>query len=460
MKSIIVIGGGASGLVAAITAAQSARNAALDVDITVLEQSHRVGRSILTAGNGRCNFYNTHFSSGAYYNPQFVQEVFDEAYSAWQSSWGETSKLKVSSTKSLVEVLFENLGLCWRETTDGWCYPVSDKATSVLEVLLATAATLPITLRCDCQATSVEATGPGKWHVTLESGEIIHSDVVVIACGGRGLSDIQFPEELEQVTQYPILGALGVQEARDIRDLDGFRIKCDIALTRPVGNGEGRRGRCDGGPYGDSGVGELIAAEKGEVLFRKYGVSGIAIFNLSRFALPGDKLVVDFYPTVAKDELEAFLTRRLSVLRSSRSPVTWSSFLAGMIANPLAEHLIEVMGMSGNDAFTKGDVGKLASVLKTYQLTVSDIHDPKQCQVMRGGFQVTDWNPQTLQHYGLPGLFAAGEALDIDGPCGGYNLSWAWLSGLIAGNGAALSLCSQGYREQFPAYAWAFPEDR
>lgn len=452
MKSILVIGGGASGLMAAITAATTAHNAGVNVSVTVLEKSHRVGRSILTAGNGRCNFGNSNLKARSYYNASFVGSVFTSMFRAWASSFGVHSKVKFDLEEPLVAHLFANLGLCWRETEDGWCYPASEKATSVLNVLLETASMLPISIRCESAVTEIVTTGSRTWAVRLDSGEILHGDAVILACGGRELSEVVLPQAVSKLSQKPILGALKVQEAKKFRDLDGFRIKCKVSLARLRGEGASVRkqhqtARKDAKPLLKDY--EVVAVEEGEVLFRKYGISGISIFNLSRFAQPGDTLLLDFCPNESAGGMEAFLNRRFKVLNASRGPVTFRSFLVGMVAEPLATHLLNLCGVHPDALMSKADVLKLMQPLKSFELTVVGVHDPSQCQVMRGGLAVAEWNSTTLQHASLPGLFAAGEALDVDGPCGGYNLSWAWLSGMVAGNAAALTVVDEDYRQAY-----------
>lgn len=450
VKSILIVGGGASGLMAAIAAATAARNAGIDVTVTVLEQSHRVGRSILTAGNGRCNFCNTHLDAERYHNALFVGSVFQSVLDAWNNSFGVTSQLRFDPEDTFVETLFENMGLCWRETDDGWCYPISEKATSVLQVLLETIKTLPITLRCESIVTEVVTTGSQKWSVRLDGGEILHGNAVIMACGGRGLGSISLPREIALLPQSPVLGALKIQEFRSLKDLDGFRIKCAIKLLRSEGGKSKSRHAKLQKQSATQKLShdrwELIASEVGEVLFRKYGVSGISVFNLSRFAQSGDKLTLDFFPSLTDEDIDEFLRQRLKVLHGSRTPVTFGSFLTGMIAEPLATHIVKASGAQSDDLINVKDVSCLKRPLKAFEMTVAGIHDPSQCQVLRGGLDVTEWSSYILQHCALPGMFAAGEALDVDGPCGGYNLSWAWLSGMVAGNAAAVSLASEKYR--------------
>lgn len=459
MKSIIVVGGGASGLMAAITAAVTARNAGCEIAITVIEASHKVGRSILAAGNGRCNFYNSQISMSAYRSSSFVKEVFCSLSAAWEASFGIGSRLKPGWSSACLETIFESLGLCWQETEDGWCYPLSGKASSVLEVLTDAMATLPIEVRTECAATAVSATGPDQWHIKLESGEILHGNAVIVACGGKGLNGLSLPEEVEITPQKPILGALAIREARQFRNLDGFRVKCRVSLARPA--------KAEDGSFAPAlhdlqdsvlvpqGY-KVVAAEVGEVLFRKYGISGIAIFNLSRQAQPGDKLLLDFCPQVREIDFLSYLNRRVNVLRTLYKPLTFKTLLAGMIVQPLSTHLIKASGYSPEATVAKGDARKLVSALKASVLTVVGIHDPHQCQVLRGGLPVKEWDALTLQNKALPGLFAAGEALDVDGPCGGYNLTWAWASGVVAGGLATLSLCDESYQQEFPYFCRAF----
>ena len=189
----------------------------------------------------------------------------------------------------------------------------------------------------------------------------------------------------------------------------------------------------------------LVAVERGEVMFRKYGLSGIAAFNMSRLARPGDVLAVDFLPAVREVDAAAFLNRRRKVLRASLGrAVTWDDMLRGMVLTPVADVLLKASGLRGDAEVAKGDTARMAPHLKALRFPVTGLGDPRQCQVHRGGVAVEAMDGRSCEVRAVPGLFVVGEALDVDAPCGGYNLHWAWASGLLAGWRAAASLVGEG----------------
>ena len=195
----------------------------------------------------------------------------------------------------------------------------------------------------------------------------------------------------------------------------------------------------DGGcPMGTHEGERLASREVGEVMFRKYGVSGIAAFNLSRLAEPGDVLAVDFVPWIRLCDMEAFLNRRRKLLRASLGrDVTWDDMLRGMVLAPVADVLLEAAELDGARSVAKGETAVIAPVLKGLRLPVTGLGDVRQCQVHRGGVSVRAVDDRTCEVRRVPGLYVVGEALDVDAACGGFNLHWAWASGLLAGWSAA-----------------------
>ena len=191
--------------------------------------------------------------------------------------------------------------------------------------------------------------------------------------------------------------------------------------------------------------GDTVAREEGELLFRDYGVSGVCVFNLSRTAQSGDTLSIDLLPQIAQDEKEPWLFARRKHLCASPSrdgAITVREVLRGALLPQVAHVVARVAGTDEDAVIAKADVPALAYALGHLELVVEGIGDARQCQVMRGGLRVCAFDPQTMESLALPGLFAAGEALDVDAPCGGYNLHWAWSSGLIAGASAVRRIVS------------------
>lgn len=397
MKKLMIIGGGAAGLAAAVAAADALRargvrvgaDAGADgVDVAVCEADERVGRSILATGNGRCNFSNAQVDAAAYRNAAFVGAALDELRRAGGLRGGDGA--------DPVHAFFADLGLVWREEGEGRLYPLANKATSVLEVLRAAASDAGVREECRREAVRLDAPARkgDRFHVRFADGAVLHAEAVIVAAGGNAARAL-VPEGLAWEEPRAVLGPLRT-DARLVKALNNIRVRCAASLV-------GRDGA-------------EKACERGEVLFRDYGVSGIAVFNLSRFAEPGDTLRIDLLPQHGEAPLEELLRARLASLRERGGAGT------------------------GDDALRGMTLPALVRALKGLALEVRGVGEARQCQVHRGGFLVEAFDPRTCAARAVPGLHVVGEALDVDAPCGGYNLHWAWASGMLAGRAAAESL--------------------
>lgn len=368
---VAVVGGGASGLAAAIAAAEAGAR------VTVLERDLACGRTILATGNGRCNLANALPEAARYNDPAFVGAVCGDA----------------EGFRRDVLAFFDGCGLRTVCEDRGRLYPCSRQASSVREVLLARARRAGAVLAAAREVAAVTREGDG-WLVGFSgaggAGTLRARSVVFAAGGGealtRGLGLACAPFE-------PVLCALAC-EPEDPRvrlaALDGRRAHVAARLLRD---------------------GAEVARERGEVLFRPYGVSGIAAFDLSRLAREGDVVSLAF----ADGTLDPAELRRLRDAAGS-----CAGFLDPAIESALAQ--------GGADPL------ELASDLR---LSVRGPAEPERAQVTRGGLETSQFDPRTLGAREEPGLFACGEALDVDGACGGFNLAWAWKSGLVAGASAA-----------------------
>lgn len=281
---------------------------------------------------------------------------------------------------------FEGCGLAWAEEEGGRLYPLSRQAASVREVLLARAQRAGVVLAPAREVTGVERKGDG-WRVVYEGagdGRVAARAVVLSVGGGekivRSLGLACTPFE-------PVLCALACEAPAGVTpaDLDGRRAHVNARLLRD---------------------GSEVARGTGEVLFRSYGLSGIVVFDLSRTARPGDVIALD-------------LTSGMDGARA-RALARAAGGLAGLLDPVIASAL-------GDDVEAARDL----------RFTVRGPAEPERAQVTRGGLLTAQFDQKTLEARDLPGLFACGEALDVDGACGGFNLAWAWKSGLVAGTGAA-----------------------
>lgn len=379
-----MIGAGASGLACAIAAAEAGAKT------VALERDAECGRSILATGNGRCNLANANLAWARYNDPAFVGAVCGDTF------------------ENDVLAFFEESGLAVVQEEDGRLYPLSRQAASVRDVLLARAERADVTLAAAREVTGIAREGKlwrVSWSENFDYGRegALLADTIVIACGGsagRGEASRRSASLLESLgiemrPWTPVLCPLACEPvAREIslEELDGRRAHVTARLLRN---------------------GREIARERGEVLFRPWGLSGIVTFDLSREAREGDVISLDL-----TDGLDA---ERASELARA------AGGLAGII-DPVIANVLQTA------------VPIISAALDTARDLRLIVHGPTEvehAQVMRGGLLTNQFETATLEARKLPGLFACGEALDVDGACGGFNLAWAWKSGLVAGSAAA-----------------------
>lgn len=446
---LAIIGGGAAGLAAAIAAGERARELGCAVEVVVFERDDRVGRSILATGNGRCNFSNAHPSVDDYHNAAFVGEAFRALAFAYAARASEREMKQVFANGDVVHAFFYQHGLMWREEDDGRQYPKTNKASTVVDILRASAANVGVREACESAVRAVEAPrGQGKpFTLRMDDGVLERADAVIVACGGRALGALDACS-LSVRTQKPVLGPLRVADSDVpiVRDLDNIRIRCQVALVRQAAKADGfdNAERPDGPGY----AGRIMARETGELMFRKYGVSGICVFNLSRIARPGDELRVNFLDGARLCDARDYLFGRRKLLASRFPKVTCFDMLRGLVLPRVGEAVLRQAGLASERIFDKSCVDALARTLIGFRLEVADVGDPSICQVMRGGLDVDAIDPSTMAARDVKRLYAVGEALDVDGPCGGYNLHWAWASGLLAGYSAADALAGSKCAER------------
>ena len=398
MKKIIIIGGGASGMVAAVRAAENAEN-----QVMLLERQARVGRKLLATGNGRCNLTNTGAALNRYHGG-------DVSFAA--------PALEAYPPEQVLE-FFHGLGLKTVEEYGGRVYPASDHAASVLDVLRLALEKSNVEVITGAAVESVKHRS-GKFTVTWAEGSA-EADALIVACGGCAGS------KLGGVTDgYALLQSLGhsrtalhpaLTQVRTVPDypkaLKGIRADARVRLLR--------------------GETELKNA-KGDVLFTETGLSGTAIFEISRAAATGGSgLTVSLGFT---DEDEAAVLADLRVRRARWPQLAANLILTGAVQSRLGQMLCKSVGISGGDTvsdITDAQLAALARALRDFRLPVTGVSGFEAAQVTAGGIQTSEFDPQTMQSRIVPGLYTCGEVLDIDGDCGGFNLQWAWASGLLAG---------------------------
>ena len=396
-REVIIIGGGASGMMAALTAAENG------YDVTLLERQSRVGRKLLATGNGRCNLTNCHVSPDRYHG----EDAGFCAYALQAFDTGETLQY------------FAGLGLLTVSEESGRVYPASNMAGSVLDVLRYALERPGIRVCTGQTVTAVKRTAAG-FTVRTET-DVFHGEKLILAAGGCAGSKVggvmdgyRLGRALghHRTALYPSLVQLKTDPTYP-RALKGVKAECGIAILRG---------------------GERVAENRGEVLFTEYGVSGPAIFDISRTVSTGGEGLVcalDFFPDWETREVLDWLRLRREAMGAHEA----STLLVGSCHTRLGQMLCKAAGFTSQRAadLTDSDLERIARQVKRFALPITGTCGFDQAQVTAGGLRTEEFHPETLESRVVPGLYACGEVLDVDGDCGGFNLQWAWSSGHLAG---------------------------
>ena len=397
---ICIIGAGASGMAAAIAASEQTEN-----QVLLLERQARVGRKLQATGNGRCNLSNIHAAPDRYHGEEaaFVKAAL--------------SKYDVYNTLNW----FADLGLFTVTEESGKIYPYSDQANSVVDVLRFGLERPNIQLVTGCEVTRVRKNGE---EFLVETGETRYlCDRLVIACGGLAGSKLG-----GSMSGYKLLRAFGHKVTKlrpnlvqlkcswgGLASLKGVRANCHVQILRN---------------------GENYAESTGELQLTEFGLSGPVIFEISRDVCQGSgewSAKLDFLPQCSEETLMAELCRR----RGTMLPL--EELLTGIIHNRLGRVLAQAAGLRGNRQIgdlSDEELKAVCKAVKAFEVVLTEPLGMDAAQVTAGGIHTSEFNPETMESKLVPGLYACGEVLDIDGDCGGYNLQWAWSSGRLAGEHA------------------------
>lgn len=394
--NVCVIGGGAAGMLAALTAAENGHR------VLLLERQSRVGRKLLATGNGRCNLSNYHVSPAHYHGGagfcDFALSQFDV---------GETLQY------------FASLGLLTVSEASGRIYPMSNMAGSVLDVLRYALERPEIDLQTGQTVTAVRKI-PEGFSVKTET-DTFSARCLILAAGGAagskvggGMDGYRLAKSLghHRTALYPSLVQLKTDPTYP-RALKGVKAQCGISICRGS---------------------QVLARNSGEVLFTEYGVSGPAIFDLSRSVSAGGSdltCLLNFFPDWEEAEVLHWLSQRQAAMAAHEA----SALLTGSCHTRLGQMICKSAGFTNQRAagLTRDDLRRIARQATHFALPITGTCGFDQAQVTAGGLDTSEFDPRTLQSRLVPGLYACGELLDIDGDCGGYNLQWAWSSGRLAG---------------------------
>ncbi len=399
---LIVIGGGAAGLAASVFLTRKKPGCR----VLVLEKNPRVGKKLLATGNGTCNLTNVTATAADYHGaPRLAKKVLEA--------------LTIPQTMAF----FTSIGVDCVTREDGKVYPASEQAGAVLDALRLTAEAQGVTILCEKKADRLIKNKTG-W--TVQVGEESHTaPYVLVTVGGAAAPALGGSAE-----GYRLLTDLGCRKtplfpsivqlrtATDfVRSVKGIRVEATLRL------------RLDG---------KELAQNTGEVLFTDYGLSGPAVMQISRPVGDWERQKkgemtahLDLLPTWNKADLTARIIERSHLLGR-----TLEDLLTGLTHKRVGQTVLRVAGVlpltRPADSLTTEEAARIADTLKDWCLPVTGTQGFGGAQVTAGGVDAAEVDGQTLEIKRLPGVYAAGEVLDVDGNCGGYNLQFAWSSAYVA----------------------------
>lgn len=403
-RHVIIVGAGASGMTASITAA---RNGA---KVTLIEQKDRVGKKILSTGNGRCNLTNASMDSSFFRGDDIsiVSSVLE------QFSYEDTLHF------------FAELGVITKDR-QGYIYPISDQASTILDVLRMELSRLSVEVFLDETVSHVTKTKHG--FLVKTNQKTIQGDAVILATGGKAApvlgSDGRGYSLAKQLGHHlsPVVPALVQLRGKGsyFKQVSGVRVNAKVSLF----------------------IDDVFRdADTGEVQLTDYGISGIPVFQISRYAAKAlyekkkVQVEIDFLPTMSDAEFETFIKDRIK-LHGQKSA---EDFFVGMFHKKLIAMFLKQSQISAGKQISglrKEQIEALLHLCKHFLVEIESTNSFEQAQICAGGVKTSELNPHTMESLCVDDLYLVGELLDVDGVCGGYNLQWAWSTGYIAGLHAA-----------------------
>jgi len=399
MYDIIIIGAGASGLVSAIVSARRGKK------VLILEKNSKIGKKLLATGNGRCNITNIRPTVDRFYsqNPKFIKSVL-EGYN-YQS----------------IKQFFKSIGLELIEAKEGRVFPMSLQASSVVDILAYECEQLGVKILCDSRVEDINY-NKSIYSIKYTKGKANTANLI-IATGHQsapqlgGVSDgLFFTKKFghNEVDGFPSLVQL-TSSIPNLKALAGVRVDSKVILYKK----------------------DKKIEKRGDILFTSYGISGLAILDISRFVLeelsisPLVKLQIDLIPKMSSEQLIAVM--RKSLRKKSKKPI--DIWLQGFINKKLIQTILKPLRyekLLEKDIQIK-DIENIVARIKSFEFIVNGSRGYKGCEVATGGVDTRYINPKTMESQIQKGLYITGEVLDIDADRGGFNLHFAWVSGIKAG---------------------------
>ena len=399
-----MVGGGAAGMLAAIVAAEAGER------VTLLEGSGKLGRKILISGNGRCNLTNKAADDLSHYHgthPRFVRSALDQ--------------FRLEETLAF----FADLGIEFREEKRQRLFPVSDQAQSVIDLLVDRMRCLGIRVETNAKVVGLgRASGSARFELRDAEGQRYTGGRVIMASGGVSLArlgadrsgmDLAVAMGHRLTDLKPGLVPL-ISPEKYVARMQGLKVRAEVRVALKGGR---------------------EAVDTDDLLFTKYGVSGFTILNLSARLVPelGAKrtvIRVNFFPGRSPEAISQLLKERWQRHPHRSLELSFAGLLSSKLVRPLLYHLGFDLAQRV-DQLGKGTRWQLAQSLTNWPIAVSGPRPFDYAEVTIGGVRTEDINPDTLESFLVPGLYFAGEMVDIHADLGGFNFQWAWASGVLAG---------------------------
>ena len=401
MKTVAVIGAGASGIMASIFAAKN------NCRVTLFEKQNKTGRKILSTGNGRCNISNRNIDIGHYHghNPKFILNVF--------ARFGLNETLE----------FFESIGIPVIEEDEGRLFPASLQASGVVDILNYELNKNDVVLSLNRQVDKIERKSGKFAIVTAGKEEHLYDAVILsagsVAYGGLGASDIGYnlARSLGHKVNQPSPAIVPINvPLKAMHTLEGVKWNCSVKAELN---------------------GKTLCESSGELLFTKYGISGPAALNISRevnLQVASGKIphiIIDFFPGHTVENLQD----KFRILWKDPEKNICLS-LSGIIKKRIPEVLLKIINIDPYKQvknLTETEKSNIINIFKNLKLTPGNPRSFKEAVVAAGGVDVNEINPSTMESGVVKNLYITGELLDIDGDSGGYNLQFAWSTGAVAG---------------------------
>ena len=400
LMDVIVIGAGASGMMAAITAARRGKS------VAILERMNKPGKKILATGNGKCNFTNNNMDTSCFHgNIQLIQSVLS----------------RFSKEEALS--FFHEIGI-WPKEKNGYYYPNSGQAASVAEALKHELDRLQVPVYLEQEVLDLFPDKYGFQIKTVQTSYTCRNVIIasgLLAAPKLGSDGSMFSLIKELGHRFvPVLPALCGFYAKGMHFSKVAGVRCDANLTLKID-------------------GNTAATEQGELQLADYGISGIPVFQISSPAVralyekKSVTVVIDFLPDISLETLNTEFAMRIGKCETDENA---DRLLCGLLNQKLIPVLLKYAGIRSDEPLKNISLEKLERLsagIHDYPVTLEKVRDFEFAQVCTGGIRTEEINEKTLESRLLSGLYFAGEILDVDGICGGYNLQWAWSSGYVAG---------------------------